>query len=117
MKLFIAMLSLFTLALMGCTKEEVQAKLCDTGKTVAAGVSTQLATELSCSNVDAIKASIEEKLVSLKVCESAEKKEESVGIVAQSTLGDVVCAPLVEGILAGAVSSSLIRTTITTAPI
>ena len=50
-----------------CTKEEAKEKLCETGKSVATVVSAHIATELACSNVDAIKADLEEKLVANKV--------------------------------------------------
>lgn len=108
MKLIItALFAVFTLVLApGCTKQEVKegAKqlLCDSGKAAATVVAVQITAELSCSNIAAIKASIEEKLISLKVCEKPEEKGE--GIVAKSAVGNLVCGTVVEGLFAGGMS-------------
>lgn len=80
--------------LSGCTKEQVKDKLCDAGKAAATVLAPMAATELKCSNTDAIKASIEKKLVDLKVCDAK----------VQSPLGEALCAPVINGLFLGAVS-------------
>ena len=94
----------FTFALMistGCTKEQAKEKVCDLGKTAATLVATQVATELSCKNVDAIKADIEAKLVESKLCEKAEEQK---SMMLKSVIGDAICGPVVEGLFAGALT-------------
>ena len=105
MKLIVAVLMSFTLVLAsGCTKEDAKenakAVVCETGKAAATIVSVQIAAELSCSNAAAIKATIEEKLMSLKVCE----KPEENAIAAKSVVGNLVCGTVVEGLFVGGMS-------------
>ena len=94
---------LLVLGLMACTKEEVKEKACDASKLAASVVAIQASTELSCKNVDAIKATLEAKLIEAKVCELPAATP-AQGIVAQSTVGETLCAPLVEGLFAGGIS-------------
>lgn len=94
MRLLMLCLALM-LGLSACTKKEVKDKLCDAGKTAATIVAAQAAVELECSNVAAIKADLEKKLVDLKVCEA---KTESV-------LGEALCRPVIEGLFLGAVGT------------
>ena len=106
MKFIVALAALFTLVLTsGCNKTEVkegaQVVLCEAGKTASTVVAVQLALELGCSDTAAIKASLEEKLVSMKVCE---KKDEAVGFAAKSVIADAFCGPVVETLFAGGVA-------------
>lgn len=84
----------------GCTKDEVKGKLCEAGKTAATVVATQLSVELSCSNMEAIKADMEEKLVKANICE----KPEEGTVAIKSAVGDAICAPVIEGFFSGAVT-------------
>lgn len=87
-------------ALVGCTKDEAKVVLCDTGKTAAGFVSTTIAVQLECKNQDAIRADVEAKLVDLKICEAPKPAPEGkVGI--QSAIGDVICKPVIDGLVAG----------------
>lgn len=81
------------LGLSACTKQEAKDKLCDAGKTVATVLAAQAAVELECTNTAAIKASIEKKLIDLKVCEAK----------ADSVVGDILCGPVIEGLFIGAI--------------
>lgn len=103
--LMIVLLSVFTLLTAGCTKDDVKDVLCDTGKAAATVMSLQVATELSCKNSAAIKASIEEKLVSLKICEKAEDAKRERNMMAKSALGDALCAPVVAALFANGINS------------
>lgn len=108
MKLLTIIAFLFSFCFLGCTKEEVKDKLCDTGKTAASIVAAQVSVELSCQNVDAIKTDIENKLISLKICEAAAAKTEASaakGLVStQSVVAEALCTPVIEGLFAGGVS-------------
>ena len=75
----------------GCTKQDVQEKVCDAGKAAAAVVASQIANELGCSNVSSIRADLEAKLVDAKMCEA----KSAIGAAA-------ICTPVIEGIIAGA---------------
>lgn len=101
MKFLICFLFLF--ATLGCTKEAAKEVLCDTGKTASALLSAQVAMQLDCKNVDAIRADIEKKLVDLKVCEAPKPMPTLApgALTAMSAVGDVVCKPIVEAIFAG----------------
>lgn len=84
----------FAIVMVSCTKEEIKDKICETGKVGAAVVAVKISEELACSNVDAIKADLEAKLIDLKVCE----------VKAKSALGDAICGPMVEGLFVGGIS-------------
>lgn len=103
MKYLLAILVTFCIA--GCTKEEVKSKICSAGKTAATIVAHQVSQDLACTNTDAIKASIEERLISLKICQAAEEKlaeGAKQGLIsAKSAIGDALCAPVIEGLFAG----------------
>lgn len=87
-------------AVVGCTKEEAKVVLCETGKTAASLLSAQVAVQLECKNIDAIKADIEKKLVDLKVCE-APAPAPTGALSTKSVIGDALCKPVVEGLIAG----------------
>ena len=78
------------LAFVGCTKTPV----CDAGKAVSGVVSAQIAVQLECKNVDAIKAYIDGQLSKANIC----------GPAATGVIGDVVCGPFVDGLLSGALA-------------
>ena len=91
----ILMASLMALAMFGvtgCSKDEIKDKLCDAGKTAAVVVSSQVASQLSCSNPAAIQADIEQKLIDLKVCSAPSS---------QGLLGAAICPPVVDGLVSG----------------
>lgn len=79
--------------LAGCTK--TPEPVCTVAKTISSHVASEIATQLSCSNVDAIKATLDQKLVDLKVC----------GLAAESIIGEVICPPLIEALLTGALAN------------
>jgi len=89
----------FFLFTVGCTKTQVKEALCDSGKTAAAVVAVQIAQELNCSNVEAIKLDIEKKLIDVKICEAAEEKAKSVALIPE-----YICAPVIEGLFSGAIA-------------
>ena len=92
----------FVFATVGCTKEEAKEVLCDTGKTAAGILSAQVAVQLECKNVDAIRADIEKKLIDLKMCAAPAPAPEPAGLfAAKSAIGDALCKPIVEGLVAG----------------
>lgn len=98
----ITFLVLLAFTLVGCTKEEVKDKLCDAGKTAAGIVAAQVSVELDCKNVDAVRADIEKKLLESKICEKkAEPVEGAQLMKAASVVGDAICTPVVDGLLAG----------------
>lgn len=102
MRLAAILLFVLSFCFLGCTKEEVKDKLCDTGKTAATIVAAQVSTELACSNVAAVKASIEEKLISLKICEAVKPGENGANLLgAKSAIGEALCTPVIEGLFAG----------------
>ncbi len=76
--------------------------MCDTGKTAAGLLSAQIAVQLECKDVDAIKADVEKKLVELKVCEAPAPVVQPAGMVKPlSAIGDVVCTSVVTGLTTG----------------
>lgn len=83
-------------ALVGCTKQDAKEVLCDSGKTASGLLASQIAVQLECKNVDAIRADLDLKLIDLKVCEPA-----PVTIQAQGALGDAVCTQLVGALTSG----------------
>lgn len=91
---------LFTMIFMACTKTQV----CDSAKTVAGVVASQAAVQLDCKNVDVIRADIDKKLVDLKICELTATPPVAGTISVKSAIGDVVCKPLVEGLVGGALT-------------
>lgn len=81
----------FTLV-VGCTKTQK----CDLGESAASLVAAQIATTLECKNLSAVKTDVEKKLVDLKICE---KKEQA----AKSAIGDLICKPVIDGMVSGLV--------------
>lgn len=73
--------------------------LCEAGKAAASVVAVGISAELACSNIAAIKTSLEEKLEATNICESTETKA-----LNKSAIGLVICAPLIEGVFAGGIS-------------
>lgn len=90
MKYLVGLAMLFV---AGCTKNP----LCDVAKSIADGVKGEVAKQLDCKNQEAIKATIVAQLEKIKVCEKAQ---------AMSPIGDLVCQPLVDGLL-GAVQTQI----------
>lgn len=84
---------------VGCTKQDAKVVLCDTGKTAAGFVSTTIAVQLDCKNQDAIRADVEAKLVDLKICEAPKPEANKIG--ALSVVGDAICKPVIDGLVAG----------------
>lgn len=74
---------------------------CDVSKALSTTMSGEITKQLTCKNTDAIKASLDEQLVKLKVCE---KKEEAVAAKALIDAGTLICAPVVEAVLGTAVA-------------
>lgn len=79
-----------------CSKDS----LCDTGKVVSGVVAAQVGSQLSCSNIDAVKADIDKQLIKLNVCE-----EKPVAAVAtKGAVGDVICKPLIDALFGAGIS-------------
>jgi hypothetical protein len=89
--------------LLGCTKEEVKEKACDTAKMASTIVAAQVSAELACKNLAAVKQTIEDKLVEIKVCEAVVPAQNGA-MGAKSLLGEALCAPVIEGIFKGGIS-------------
>ena len=92
--------AVFFLFTAGCTKDSAKDVLCGAGKTTASVVAVVAATELACKNIAAIQADLEKKLVDIKVCEIKEEKS----LEAKSAVGDIICAPIVNSLFAGAIA-------------
>lgn len=88
--MFLVILS--ALFLGACTSQK--SPVCSVAKVVASHVTDEVAIQLNCSNKDAIKADVDAQLARLKICEKPE---------AQSVFAGLVCTPLVDGLLGGAV--------------
>lgn len=69
--------------------------LCDAGKVTAGVVAVGIGTELACTNVEAIKLTLQEKILGTSVCDSKDKS------LNRSAVGSIVCAPLIESVFAG----------------
>ncbi len=92
MRLLAMLLLVFTF--IGCTSKST----CDFGKSVTGLVAAQLTTTLACKNLDAVKADIDKRLVDLKICEKAPSTMQ-----VKSAVGDVICKPLIDGLIGGLV--------------
>jgi len=88
-------LSMFVFALTACTKQDAKEVLCDSGKTASGLLASQVAVQLDCKNVDAIRADLDLKLVELKVCEP------QTSTLALGVIGDAVCGQLVGALTSG----------------
>lgn len=82
---------LMVAGLVSCTDKS---PACAVAKTISSHVASEIKTQLACTNGDAILADIEAQVAKLRVCE----------VKSQSIIGDVVCAPLVDGLLTGALT-------------
>jgi len=96
-------LALMSLALFvgGCTKK-TQPVVCSAAKSVSSLVASQIVTQLSCKNLDAVKADLDAQLEKLNICEKAESARSAIS--AQSAIGDLVCKPVVDALVAGALA-------------
>lgn len=103
MKFLIAFLLSF--ALFGCT--QTKPLVCDLSKSVSSLVAAQISTQLTCKNLDAVKASVDAQLVKLKLCDQpAPAIIAAKGAMAtKSVIGDTICGPVIEGLLAGVLST------------
>jgi len=81
-------LAFIMFAFLGCTKGSSPA--CEVGKTVTAVVADQIATQLACKNKSAIEATLNQKLVDLKLCEKPS---------ASSVIGEIICPSLVSSVI------------------
>lgn len=78
----------------GCAVEGAAASL------ISAGITTQLV----CKNSDAVKADVLKELAKLKLCaatDAAKAQPVAAGADAQSIIGDIVCKPIVDSLVAG----------------
>ncbi len=85
-----------------CTKTEVKEKICDAGKKAATLLTAEVAVDLDCADTAAIQADIEKKLVDLKVC-LAPAPTPTVAVKALSPIGDIICKPVVDALVASLV--------------
>ncbi len=93
-------------SLFGCTKTPPPIA-CDLSKAVSSLVSAQVVTQLTCKNFEAVKATIDAKLVEIKVCEAAVAAQAAPAkavVGTMSSVGDVVCAPVIAALSAGALA-------------
>lgn len=77
---------------VSCTKNPV----CDIAKTTAGVLATEVGKALDCSDQAAIKQTLEDQLVKIKVCKAPDEN------AAMSPIGDFVCEPLVSGVIEAA---------------
>lgn len=97
--MFKALAAIFTLLVLGaiiinvtsCTEKS---PACAVAKVVGSHVTDEIATQINCSNKDAIKADVDAQLMKLKVCDKVE---------ASSVFAGLICTPLVDGLIGGAV--------------
>lgn len=87
---------LMALALTGCTL--FSSAVCDVQKAVTSVAASTVASQLSCKNLDAVKASIDKEVAKLNLCKAPESEQ-------KAALGDVICGPLVEALGAGVLSA------------
>lgn len=98
----VAILTVCLFTFVGCTKQQAKDVLCDTGKTASGLLSAQIAVQLDCKNVDAIRADIEKQLVSLKICEAPKPAANLMS--AKSAIGEAICKPVIDALAAGALT-------------
>lgn len=97
-KLFLAMTALMLVT--GCTTKPGCAVESAATSLISAGITTQLV----CKNSDAVKADVQKELAKLKLCsttEAAKAQPVAAGADAQSIIGDLVCKPIVDSLVAG----------------
>lgn len=81
---------------VACTKDEV----CDKAKSASVLIAGALADQLSCKNAAAIQQDLEAALVKVNIC----KPPAEVGTSALGPIGDVICKPVVDALVAGLVT-------------
>lgn len=79
------------LGLAGCTKGSVGCKAADRASDI---IAKEVGYQLECENSAAIKLFIDKKLAEAKVCQAG-----AIGII-----GDLICPPIVDGVVAGVVT-------------
>lgn len=90
---------LFTfLFAVGCTSTKTV--VCDLSKSVSSLVAAQISTQLTCKNLDAVKASIDAELAKTKLCDATPVAAAAL-VKPQSVIGDAVCGPVIDGLTAG----------------
>lgn len=84
----------------GCTKSNPV--VCDVSKSVSSLVAAQISSQLTCKNLDAVKASLDKQLEAIKVCEKAEAAAQPApGTVStQGVVGNAICGPVIEAVVA-----------------
>lgn len=93
--------------LSGCSWFQKNQVLCDLGKSVSSLVAAQVATQLTCKNLDAVKADLDAQIAKIKIsgtgiCEMPAPAPQPVGAIsAQGAIGDVICGPVVDSLAAG----------------
>lgn len=98
-------LLLLPLILFACSKDEPKTNpigdiTCAVGKGIALGVSSEIATQLQCTNPSAIQASLVVGLQKLKVCSQAKEVTlMSIGSDICTNLASVVISGLVGGVI------------------
>ncbi len=107
MKFLIAALVL--LSFTGCTKPSPVG--CAVATTISSLVSAQIATQLTCSNLSAIQATVDAQLVTLKICDAAAAAVAPIMAPSgmpvakpMSTVGAIICAPVIDALANGAVA-------------
>jgi hypothetical protein len=80
---------------MGCTKTK---PLCEVSKLGTEILADQIAVQLDCKNPMAIKATLEQKLIDMKVCEAPH--------TTYSAIGDIICPRLIPAVI-GTISKKI----------
>lgn len=97
MKLILATVVLF--AFTGCKTEPVG---CTLEKSATSLLAATITTQLSCKNLDAVKTDVQAQLVKLNLCvQPTPTATPAAGITTQGALGDLVCKPVVDGLMSG----------------
>lgn len=95
---------LLSFVMFGCT--QAKPVVCDLSKSVSSLVAAQISTQLTCKNLDAVKASIDAQLVKLKLCDQPAPAIIAKGAIStQSAIGSAICGPVVEALSAGVLST------------
>lgn len=85
-------------AFTGCTF--FKSSGCEVSKGVSSLVAANIASLLTCKNVDAISAALDAELAKTKICEASAQKSLAV-VETQSAIGLIICEPVINALSTG----------------
>ncbi len=91
-----------TATLTGCTggKKPVEVIGCTAQDTLVQIATLTISTELTCTNMGAIKDSVLAEVEKIGMCKQAEQAEQAEGqMAAKSVIGNVLCGPAVDAVM------------------